>query len=45
MQDNYYPLKNEEKNCYSEETIVEGYFLKKFNTGYKWEEWYERCVM
>ena len=38
--DNYYPLKKEEKSCYSEETIFEGYFLNEEN---KWEECYERC--
>ena len=41
--DNYYPEKWEERNCYSEQTIPEGYFLKKSDTVFIWEECYERC--
>ena len=42
--DNYYPLKSEERSCYSEETIIEGYFLDKTNKEYKWEDCYEKCA-
>ena len=38
--DNYYPLKSDERNCYSEETIMEGYFLREN----KWEKCYEKCA-
>ena len=42
--DNYYPLKTEERNCYSKETIGEGFFLNKSYTIFKWEKCYEKCA-
>ena len=51
---NYYPLRNYIDNydpqngnylmCYSEETIIEGYFLNKSDIFFVWEECYERCA-
>ena len=40
---NYYPLFDNKSNCFNNETIYDGFYLKKIDNKYYWKKCYERC--